>query len=58
MNKHHPDIAPLRRELADLWRTLRRLRAERRTQPTAQDRIAQAWREGWREGMARERQLS
>lgn len=48
MNKHHPDIAALRKELAELWRTLRRLRADRRSQPTAQDRIAQAWREGWR----------
>lgn len=48
MNKHHPDIAVLRKELADLWRTLRRLRADRRSQPTAKHRIAQAWREGWR----------
>lgn len=48
MNKHSPDIAVLRKELADLWRTLRRLRAERRSQPTAQERIAQAWSEGFR----------
>lgn len=48
MNKHQPDIAALRKELADLWRTLRRLRADRRSQPTPQERIAQAWSEGWR----------
>ena len=46
MNKQHPDIAALRRELADLWRTLRRVRAERRSQPTAKHRIAQAFSDG------------
>jgi hypothetical protein len=48
MKKDSPDIAALRKELAELWRTLRRLRADRRSQLTAKHRIAQAWRDGWR----------
>lgn len=48
-NNHHPTVAELRKELADLLREYRKLRADLRTRPSPQERIAQAFRDGWRE---------
>jgi hypothetical protein len=47
-DKQTPTVAEIRKELADLYRQSRKLRAELRNRPSADERIALAYRDEWK----------